>query len=166
MRNPFANDRVPVREKRDAFVWRRAFDRRGNDQANWCRRDRDDRRRHRRDGRRRNCGVLVFSTWPSPPRLDRRLDDLLAVADGRPVELDVGILQFDLTEHLGFERIAADADTARRAEHVQNLRTLTRPVAIQVHQIRGFVPALIANDPQERHNLLALESLGGCCRLA
>src|SRR5688572_22571283 len=93
VRNAFANDRMPVREKRNAFVWCFALDHGRNGEAGWCSSGRDWWWRRRRDGRRgRNRGRLLFTSWPPPPRLGRRFDHLLALANRHPVELDVGIL--------------------------------------------------------------------------
>ena len=104
---------------------------------------------------------------PPPALFDRRFDDLLVVADRLPVERDVGMVRLDLAQHVRLQRIAADADAAGRAEDVQNPRSLPVPVAKPVHQVRGLVPALVANHAQERHGgLPALLCSGGTrCRL-
>ena len=40
-------------------------------------------------------------------------------------------------------------------EHVEHLGPRPGPVAEQVHQVRGLVPPLVAEDPEERHGLTA-----------
>jgi hypothetical protein len=100
------------------------------------------------------------------PRLGGGLDYLLGLSNELPVEHDVGVLRFDLTKHVGLERIAADTYTTRRSEHVQDLGSLTLTISIEMHQVRGLVPAFVANHPQERHRVTyasALSRLGRTC---
>jgi len=101
-------------------------------------------------------GAPVISRGARPPApFNGRLDDLLRVADGVPVELDIRILRFDLTLHIDLEGIAPDPHAAWRAEHVQDLRALARAIAIDVHEVRGLVPTLVADHSQERHGVRA-----------
>jgi len=167
VRNALTNDRVPVRQKRDALVRSRTINRRRDRDARWRRTGRCGRRCRNRHRRRRRNGSwrLILTARPSASRLGRRLDQLLALTDHRPIERDIRILRFNLAKHIGLERIATDAHTAWRSEHVQDLRSLTRTLSIEVHQIRGLVATFVANHPQEWHRallvLLAFHRLRG-----
>jgi hypothetical protein len=66
-----------------------------------------------------NDSLLARRRLP-PPRFSRHLDMLLMIADVFPVEHDVGILRFDLAQHVSVECLAPHAHTARRAEDVQD----------------------------------------------
>src|SRR5687767_11480465 len=114
---------MPVRQKRDALVGRLAFDDRRNRGTRWrgarsrCYGERGYSRRWSR------CSSgLLLAPRSTAPRLGRGLDHLLALANHRPVELDVGILRFDLAQHLGLQWIAADPHASGRAEYIQDLR--------------------------------------------
>src|SRR5687768_10009021 len=147
-----ADGHIPLGEKRDLFVRRSA----GNRRWNWLRPISNGRWRGGRQGcgagrcsRRRGRGFLTPRATTT--LLDGRFDHLLVVANDLPLERDVWVARFDLAQNLRPERIASDAHASRCAERVQNARALTVPIAEPVHQVRGFVPPLVANHAQEGH---------------
>ena len=82
---------------------------------------------------------------------------LLMFADVLPVELDIGVLRFDLAKHFRFERGASNPHAPGRSKDVEYARTLTMSLAIEVHQIGSLITTLVTNHTQEGHRaLLAL----------
>ena len=102
------------------------------------------RRRRRRGLGGRGALLFAATPLPWPAKVGRGLDHLSVVDDGLPVEVDVGMMRFELAKHFRIERVAADANPARTPEDIENPRALTSALAVPVHQIRGFVPALVA----------------------
>ena len=171
LRDPLANDRMPVREKRDLLVGRRAFDRRGNRDARRCGAGRCGGWRRGRDGAGAGgdaSGVSPLRAAAAAAGLGRRLDDLLALANQSASRTAMSGYCASICRSTSG---SSGSRPTRTPPGVRNtyriLRSLTLPVAIQVHQIRGLVPALVANDPQERHRAyLRFRALEADARLA
>ena len=74
------------------------------------------------DGSGRRNHLRWFRPPPlrRPPNLGRGLDDLLIVDERRPIEVDVGMLRFNLPNDSGIQWLAADTHAGRRAEYIEN----------------------------------------------
>lgn len=74
-----------------------------------------------------------------------------------PVELDVGVVLFDPPDGFFVERRPPNLHAWRRAEPVQNSLPCPPALARCVDERRGFVPALIAGEPQKWQDYLRFE---------
>ena len=149
MYDPLTRDRIPVNEKCHSLVRSGAGDSRRDGRAGcraWGSGSLWALSLNGRDGRRYDV-LFELPAGLRPPRLRCRVDDLAGFEDCLPVEDDLRMVCLDVPKDLWFERRPPDADTARRSEDIQDPRALPGALAVPVHEICGFVSALVADHP-------------------
>ena len=102
------------------------------------------------------------------PRPRRTKDALAMTFEKTPPKRDTvnpkKLLEFMMTDWKPqtSELPAPHPHAARRSEDIENARSLTMSLAIEVHQIRGFVSTLVPDHAQERHSALLALLRPGC----
>ena len=106
-----------------------------------------------RAGRRCGGGTFPFGSARRRRWRLRRDGFLFAIEDLRPVEADLRVVRFDQPDGLLVDRRAADADTWRRPEPIEDPWTGARPPARGMDDVGVLVSTLVACDAQRRQRL-------------